>query len=94
MSYEIIWDRKTRDFLKKIHKEDAQRIIKKVNSIGEDPKHYLETLVDINAYKLRVGDYRVLIDIHEKERTLFIILIGHRKDIYKYIHRIWFRKKT
>jgi len=31
MSYEVIWDDKARDFLRKIHKDDAQRIVKKVN---------------------------------------------------------------
>ena len=39
MSYEIIWDEKARDFLRKIPQEDAQRIIKKVNSILDYPQH-------------------------------------------------------
>ncbi len=29
MSYEVLWDDKARDFLRKIHPEDAKRIIKK-----------------------------------------------------------------
>jgi len=33
------------------------------NSIVGDPHHYLETLVEIKSYKLRVGDYRILVDI-------------------------------
>ena len=65
MSYKIIWDPKVHDFLRKINKEDAKRIIKKVNGIVEDPKHYLETLVEIKSYKLRIGDYRALIDLDE-----------------------------
>lgn len=93
MNYKIIWDPKVHDFLRKINKEDAKRIIKKVNSIVEDPKHYLETLVEIKSYKLRVGDYRALIDLDEDKKIVSIVLVGHRKDIYKYIKRTQFRKK-
>ena len=93
MSYQIVWDKKAQDFLRKIHKPDAQRIIKKVNSIVDDPKHYLEILVDIMSYKLRVGDYRVLIDVDENNRQLSVVLIGYRKDIYQYIQRLGFKIK-
>ena len=93
MSYEIIWDKKALDFLRKIHKDDAKRVIKKVNSIVDDPKHYLETLAEIKSYKLRIGDYRALIDLNEDKKTLSVVLIGHRKDIYKYIQRSGFSKK-
>jgi len=94
MSYEIIWDDKARDFLRKIHKDDAKRIIKKVNSIVEDPRHYLESLVDIKSYKLRIGDFRALIDLNESKKRVSVLLIGNRKDIYKYVRRIGFRRKN
>ena len=93
MTYEIHWDEKARDFLRKLHPEDAKRIIKKVNSIVDDPRHYLETLTDISSYKLKIGDYRVLIDLHETAKIISVVLIGHRKDIYKIIQRSGFRKK-
>lgn len=94
MNYEVVWDDKARDFLRKIHKDDAKRIIKKVNSITDDPKHYLETLVEIKSYKLRIGDYRALIDVNENKKTLSVVLISHRKDIYKYVQRSGFGRKN
>jgi len=33
MSFQIDWDKQSRDFLRKIEKKDAQRIIRKINSI-------------------------------------------------------------
>ena len=94
MSYKVIWDDKARDFLRKIHKVEARRIVRKVNSILNNPKHYLEVLVEIRSYKLRVGDYRALIDLNENnKKTLSVVLIGHRKDIYKYVQRSGFGKK-
>lgn len=94
MGYGIVWDDKARDFLRKIHKDDAKRIIKKVNSIVDDPRHYLETLVEIKSYKLRVGDFRALIDLDESKKNLSVVLIGHRKDIYKYVQRSGFGGKN
>ena len=93
MNYQIVWDPKARDFLRKLNKPEAQRIIKKVNSIVDCPRHYLETLVDIAAYKLRAGDYRILIDLDETNKVISVILIGHRKDVYQEIQRTGFRQK-
>ncbi len=90
MSYEIVWDEKAQVFLRKIHPPDAKRIVKKVNSIVNNPHHYLEMLVEIKSYKLRVGDYRVLIDVNENKKELSVVLIGHRRDIYQYVQRSGF----
>jgi len=87
MSFQLVWDKKSKDFLKKINKDDAQRIIKKLNKIIENPRHYLDTLVDISAYKLRLGSYRIIVDLDEKNKILNVLFIGLRKNIYKYIKR-------
>lgn len=34
-------------------------------------------------FRIRVGDYRILYDMYLKNRTIYILRIGHRKDIYK-----------
>ena len=93
MSYEINWDEKAREFLRKLHPPDARRIIKKVNAIADEPLHYLEALVEVKSYKLRAGDYRILIDVDENEKNLFVVLIGHRRDIYQYVQRTGFSRK-
>ena len=93
MIYTIRWDKKAKEFLKKIDKTNAQRIIKKINSIIDDPKHYLESLVDIEGYKLRMGNYRAIIDLDKNKKLIDVLLVGHRKDIYKYLKKIGFRLK-
>jgi len=37
----------------------------------------------VDAYRLRVGDYRVIYEIHNDELVLVVIKIGPRGDIYK-----------
>ncbi len=87
MSYEIRWDKKACKFLRKLNKTDARRIIKKVNDIKDYPAHFLEWLVDINAHKLRIGDYRAIIDLNETDKIVSVLLIGDRKKIYKRLRR-------
>jgi len=40
-------------------------------------------LVGDSGYRLRVGDYRVILDIDEGNLIILVIKIGHRKKIYK-----------
>ena len=81
MSFEIVWSPKSKKRLKKLDKITATIIIKKVLSLKDNPLHYLGKLKDINAWSLRVGAYRVIIDI--KENKIEVLTLGHRKNIYE-----------
>lgn len=83
MTYSIKWREKALKELRKLSREIAKRIIRKVDDCKDNPKQFLERLKDDPGYKLRVGDYRVLIDIIEDQKILSVRLVGHRKNIYK-----------
>lgn len=82
MSYTIQWDEKAREFLRGIPKEEAQRIIKRIDLAKDFPEHYFESLEEIQAHKLRVGDYRIIVDLDKTNQIIYIRFIGHRKNIY------------
>lgn len=44
-----------------------------------------KTLVgkDIAQFRIRIGDYRILYDVYDRDRMVLILRIGHRKDIYR-----------
>ena len=83
--YKIIFDEEAIKFLDKLQKTISKRIFKKIQETKEDPHRYFEKLTNRKEYKLRVGDYRVIADINDSEITIYVILIGHRKNIYKKI---------
>jgi len=83
MTFEIRWDKKAVEFLRKLDRSISKRIVQKVDEIRSDPKRYLEPLKEVGGYKLRVGDHRVIIDVNWNTKTIFVLLIGHRKKIYK-----------
>ncbi len=83
MAYHVSWHPKTRKYLRKLPQEISSRIVKKVKKIREDPLHYLEHYEGKDLYKLRVGDYRVLIDVDFSNKILKVRVVGHRRNIYK-----------
>ena len=83
MSYSVEWHPKVRKFLRKLPEDIAERIVLKVKEVQEDPFHYLEHYEGKDYYKLRVGDYRMLIDVDFKNKVLFVQVIDHRSRIYE-----------
>ncbi len=81
--YELKFDKKVIDFLNKLERSIKERIWNKLQMCKEDPFRFLEHLEEIDGYKLRVGDYRLIISVDNKTNTINIEKIGHRKNIYK-----------
>jgi len=83
LSYEIKIKPRALKELKKLPKEITERILKKVVFIKDTPQSFMKKLESKNIWSLRVGDYRVLIDIYEEKRLIEIIKVGHRKEVYE-----------
>lgn len=81
--YTLVFDEEAITFLNKLPKHVSKRIFNKIQETKENPRRYFERLTNHSAYKLRVGDYRVIADINDSEITIYIILVGHRKNVYK-----------
>ena len=80
--YELKFDKRAIDFLNKLEKKDKERIWNKLQECKEDPFRYLEHLENIEGYKLRVGEYRIIIDVESTIKILNVVKIGSRKNIY------------
>jgi mRNA interferase RelE/StbE len=82
MSYNIEFNSKSKKFLKILDKTISLRIIEKINLLKENPFRYLEHY-EGNYYKLRIGDYRALIDINFEDKILIVQVLDKRGRIYK-----------
>ena len=82
MTYEIIFSDKALRQIKKLEKNVQERIIAVLERIRVRPETYVTKLVGDPGYKLRVGDYRVILDIDNKILRILILKVGHRKNIY------------
>jgi mRNA interferase RelE/StbE len=83
MVYVVRVSKEARNILKSLQKDLQVRILKKLEIIKNSPYHFLERYKGSSLWKLRVGDYRVIIEIDESNKTLDVLTLGHRKNIYK-----------
>lgn len=83
MTYEIIFTDKSLKQLKKLEKDIQKRIIKALERIRIRPEAYVTKLIGDPGYRLRVGNYRVLMDIDKQKILILVLKIAHRKTIYK-----------
>jgi len=82
MVYDVQWTMTAERQFSKLDKSTKKRIIDKIDSIQDNPFLYVTRLVGFNAYKLRVGNYRVILGIEKNNLVILILKVGHRKNIY------------
>jgi len=73
--------------LDSLEKKDCERILKKLKKIKKDPIRFIERLAGHTLYKLRCGDYRVIIRIDTSREMLQIVMVDHRKNVYKRLQK-------
>ena len=83
MSYTAVFNPNIERFLNKLSKKDTLRIIKRFKQIKDNPFRFLEHFEGDGSYKLRIGDFRALIDVDFKKKILFVRVLDKRSRIYK-----------
>lgn len=71
-----------KSFLKKIQKKDSELILNKIYSIRDNPYRFLKRLQGEKLWRLRIADYRAIVDVIISMNKIIVIRIGHRKNIY------------
>ena len=70
--------------LPSIPRKDISRIIERIKDLANDP--YPTGAVRLKGreeWRIRQGDYRVLYIVEEKIITVFVVKVGHRREVYK-----------
>jgi mRNA interferase RelE/StbE len=81
MSYNIEFSSTCKKFLKQLNKDVALRILEKFEEIKENPFRYIDHY-EGKYYKVRIGDYRALMDIDFERKILFVRVFDKRGRIY------------
>jgi mRNA interferase RelE/StbE len=85
VSYKIEFSSEAERFLERTDVKTSLRIVKAVGKLSANPRPPgCKKLVGAeNEYRIRIGDYRVIYQIRKAVLMVFVIRIGHRKDIYR-----------
>jgi mRNA interferase RelE/StbE len=82
--YKIYFKESVEKDFRLIPKKDLQKILLRIESLAKDPRppgH--EKLTGQERYRVRQGLYRIIYFIKDKELTVWVVKVGHRKDIYR-----------
>jgi mRNA interferase RelE/StbE len=67
-----------------IPRSDLKKILQRIKTLADNPRPPgCEKLTGQERYRVRQGRYRIVYSIHDDELTVWIVKVGHRKDIYR-----------
>jgi mRNA interferase RelE/StbE len=67
-----------------IPKSDLRKILQRIKALAEDPRPSgCEKLTGQERYRVRQGRYRITYSIQEKELTVWVVKVGHSKNIFR-----------
>ena len=69
----------------KLEKKIAQKIMERIDFLAIEPRHHgsIKLSGDENAYRTRVGKYRIIYEIYDSQILVSVINVDHRKDVYR-----------
>ncbi|MBI3034952.1 type II toxin-antitoxin system RelE/ParE family toxin [Candidatus Woesearchaeota archaeon] len=77
MKFQIIWSDSALKELKKLERSVSKRIFAKVSLLENEPYRRVQKLVGSPFFKLRVGDYRIILEIKQEVLHILVIKVGH-----------------
>jgi len=70
--------------LNKLSNAVATRIEDKMMELGDDPRPPgCKKLKGREAWRIRIGDYRVIYEINDGRLIVTVVTIGHRREVYE-----------
>lgn len=83
MSYVVKIKRSAEKELDYIHPKFCKLISSRIFSLSDNPRPIGCKKLKGNIYRIRSGDYRVVYFIDDKEKTIEIAKVGHRREVYR-----------
>jgi mRNA interferase RelE/StbE len=64
--------------------KDRRKIITRIEGLASEPRpHGCEKLSGLEQYRLRQGDYRVVYSVDDAARSVLVVKVGHRREVYR-----------
>ncbi len=83
-AYKVYFKASVEKDLKSIPKKDLSKILQRISQLSLEPRPISsEKLTDQEKYRIRQGLYRIVYSIQDDQLIVWIVKVGHRKDIYR-----------
>jgi mRNA interferase RelE/StbE len=85
MTYRIVYEREAAKALAALSQRDRRAIYVKLEQLAADPYAMsgVKRLQGSSAYRLRVGDYRVVYGLDDGQLVVVVVRVAHRREVYR-----------
>jgi len=84
LKFELFIERSAQRALSKIPLPHRDRVVDLIRRLAGDPRpHGVKKLSGRDAWRIRIGNYRVIYEIHDDRLVVLVVRVGHRKDVYR-----------
>lgn len=85
MPYTILFKPSAKKALEQLERTTRKKIASRIDGLAENPFPVGVRKIsgEETAYRIRVGDYRIIYDVLHKNLVVLILRIGHRREIYR-----------
>ena len=84
MKYKVLIERYTQKQIIQLDRKIIPLIKASIIDLADNPRPYgYKKLKGEEAYRIRVGNYRVIYEINDNTIIVTVVSVGHRKEIYK-----------
>ena len=82
--YRLAYDSRIEKDLRTLPTSSRRLILQRIELLADEPRRpQVEKLTGLEGYRLRVGDYRVLLTIDDANKLVTIYRILHRREAYR-----------
>jgi mRNA interferase RelE/StbE len=84
MKFQVILPKSVQKQLDRLADDVARRILTRLRELEDNPRPAgVKKLKGRTAWRVRVGDYRIIYEIHDRELQIIVITVGHRREVYR-----------
>ena len=84
MKFQVILPKSVQKELNRLPDEIATRILARLSALEATPRPAdVKKLKGRDAWRIRVSDYRVIYEIHDRVSQIIVITVGHRREVYR-----------
>jgi mRNA interferase RelE/StbE len=88
LTFEVLLHPRAARFLERLDPALRSRIVEHLRELSDSPQQKGERLMQSPFWRLRVGDYRAIYEIHRDGSTVIVLFIGQRRDVYDDFSRL------
>ena len=84
MKFQVILPKSVHKQLDRLADEVSRRVLDRLHELENNPRPAdVKKLKGRPAWRVRVGDYRIIYEIHDRKLQIVVITVGHRRQVYR-----------